>query len=108
MHSSNNFTQSILYIASIRVRPQTSNGAVLGDLGRIPLSLICKQRTLKFWNKIMLSPDSLIFNIYQKYVNDTVFSNSNRRTNWFTAVKQYVDDLGCIDVWNNSCMANCL
>ena len=26
------------------VRPQTFNAAVLGDLGRIPLSLICKQR----------------------------------------------------------------
>jgi len=56
------------------VRPQTSNAAVLGDLGRITLSLICK------------------------YVNDTVFSKSNRRHNWITAVKQYVDDLGCIDV----------
>jgi len=32
-------------------------------------------------------------------------SHSNHKTNWFTAVKQYVDVLGCIDVWNNSCMS---
>jgi len=44
------------YILSVRL--QTSNADVLGDLGRLPLSLICKQRTLKFWNKIMLSRDS--------------------------------------------------
>jgi len=33
---------------------QTSNAAVLGDLGRLPLSLICKQRTLKFFSSVKL------------------------------------------------------
>jgi len=41
-----------------------------------PVIIICKQRTLKLWNKIMLSTDSLLFYVYQT-VNGTVLSKTH-------------------------------
>ena len=42
------------------VRPQTSNAAVLGELGRFPLSLIARRRAVKYWIKVLQNPNSLI------------------------------------------------
>ena len=38
--------------------------AVLGELGRYPLSLICKERAVQYWNKIKRNPESLISKVY--------------------------------------------
>ena len=46
------------------VKKQTPNSAVYGELGRFPLSVLCKERSIKFWIKIMSSQASPIFNIY--------------------------------------------
>jgi hypothetical protein len=35
------------------VKKQTPPSAVYGELGRIPLSVICKKRSIKFWLKFM-------------------------------------------------------
>ena len=35
------------------VKPQTSNITVHGELGRVPLSIIRKERILKYWYKLM-------------------------------------------------------
>ena len=35
------------------VRAQTSNYAVYGDLGRFPLSVIAKERSMNYWFKII-------------------------------------------------------
>ena len=42
------------------VKRQTPNNAVLGELGRFPLSVLCRERSLKFWCKIMSKTDSPI------------------------------------------------
>ena len=57
------------------VRQQTSTAAVLGELGRFPLSVLCKEKALKFWCKIMNSPKSLIRNVYDNNARDNVFVN---------------------------------
>ena len=46
------------------VRKQTSNYAVYGDLGRFPLSVIAKERSLKFWLKIMKTVNSPMYSMY--------------------------------------------
>ena len=46
------------------VRQQTPNMAVYGELGRLPLSVICKEISLKFWKKIMKNYNSPIYNVY--------------------------------------------
>lgn len=34
------------------VKQQTPNAAVYGELGRFPLSILCKERSVKFWLKV--------------------------------------------------------
>ena len=43
------------------VRPQTPNYAVYGELGRFPLSVISKERAVKFWLKLLKNPESLTY-----------------------------------------------
>ena len=76
------------------VRQQTSNAAVLGELGRFPLSVLCKERALKFWCKIMNSPDSLIRTVYDNNARDNSFVNIDTKLNWVKAVKSLIDGLG--------------
>jgi len=76
------------------VRQQTSNAAVLGELGRFPLSIICKERSLKFWCKIINSPNSLIRSMYDKNITDNMFVNTNIKLCWTKAIKDLIDNLG--------------
>ena len=45
----------------LSVRPQTANTAVYGELGRVPLNILRKERILKYWFKIVNSRDTLIY-----------------------------------------------
>ena len=76
------------------VRPQTSNAAVLGELGRFPLSVICKERALRFWIKIMKNPRSLIHSIFSEQLS--IRTNDNKT--WAASVKTVVDNFGFM--WN--------
>ena len=53
----------------IGMRPQTSNTAVFGELGRFPLSVRGKQKALSYWAKIMNKPDSLMYNVFTEQCN---------------------------------------
>ncbi len=46
------------------VRKQTTNAAILGELGRYPLSVMAKGRALKFWIKLLRDTDSLGYKLY--------------------------------------------
>ena len=46
------------------VRAQTPNYAVYGDLGRFPLSVIAKERSVKYWLKILSNRNSIMFKIF--------------------------------------------
>ena len=52
------------------VKPQTSNVPVYGELGRVPLSIIRKERILKYWYKLMKTPDSLIHKALLNHKDD--------------------------------------
>ena len=85
----NRFCKSVLV-----VRQQTPNMAVYGELERYPLSVICKERVLKFWLKIMNNDNSIMFNIFNEQCN------SNNKKCWAMRVKSLLDDLGFGNVWN--------
>ena len=79
------------------VRPQTSNAAVLGELGRFPLALVCKQRSLKYWSKINKDRDSIMFSVYTNQgalngLNDVTYNATSPL--WFNAIKSILDNLG--------------
>ena len=73
------------------VRSQTSNVAVFGELGRFPISLLCKERTLKQYLKIMKNPNSLMYNVF----NDLKSTNIvNPKSSWVLSVQTLLNDLG--------------
>ena len=48
------------------VKNQTPICAIFGEFGRLPFSVICKQRALKFWCKVMSENHS---NLYDAYID---------------------------------------
>ena len=69
------------------VRPQTSNAAVLGELGRFPLSVLCKQRALNYYCKIMKNQHSVMYRVYLEQCN--MFNRNVSLKIWSTSVKMY-------------------
>ena len=70
------------------VSNQTPNLAVLGELGRFPLYVIAKERSLKFWLKIIENPDSQLSHIY----NDQCKIENN--SFWSSKLNNIIDKLG--------------
>ena len=53
------------------VSQQTPNYAVYGELGRFPLYILAKERSIGFYLKLLKKPDSLLF----KSFHDQILSN---------------------------------
>ena len=70
------------------VKKQTPNNAVYGEFGRLPLSVICKQRSLKFWCKIMSNINSPLYDSYWDQCN-TINTNC-----WAKKINSIIDHLG--------------
>ena len=74
----------------------TSNYAVLGELGRFPLAVVCKQRALCFWIKILKNPSSLMYTVLREQM--TLLYNSNIHATssnlWCKSLKAVLDNLG--------------
>ena len=77
--------------------------AVLGEFGRLPLSVICKQRSLKIWTKIMSRNIPVLYETYyilgtarvsDVYINDfpyifhgsIVYAYQYRSANWLNGI----------------------
>jgi hypothetical protein len=80
------------------VKNSTPNIAVLGELGRYPLSVICKERVLKYWLKIRSHPNSIMFNIFDAECNSIESANC---LPWVKAVKTILDNIGYSYLWNS-------
>ena len=93
------------------VEQQTPNACIYGELGRYPLSLIAKERSIKFWTKIMTSDSSPIHNMYFDLCNHidlrswatrihsvidhlcyTILQDNNANINYFPMLKQRLHD----------------
>ena len=80
----------------LSVRPQTTNAAVYGELGRVPLNILRKERIIKYWFKINNSRDSLIYKAF--------YNMKDSRQNvigWALDVKTLLNNLGFAYLWNN-------
>lgn len=80
------------------VKIQTPNMAVLGETGRYPFTLLCKERALKYWIKILSNPNSIMHSVFQMQCNDT---DNSRCNYWAKQIKIILDDLGYSYLWNN-------
>ena len=87
------------------VRQQTPNYAVYGELGRFPLSVICKERAVKFWVKLLKNKESLAFKVFKSEV-DAIDSNSIKsqvikKLHWATNMKNLMESLDFANAWTN-------
>ena len=62
------------------VKLQTSNMAVLGELGRFPLSVLCKERALKYRLKIKKTSDSLVHLVLDNHIRNDNINHVRKNT----------------------------
>ena len=80
------------------VNKNTMNQAALGELGRLPLSIIAICRSLRYWIKIRnCNIQSLKDAFYSQCNNNIPISNKS----WAFKIKQQLDNLGFSDLWFN-------
>ena len=80
----------------LSVRPQTTNAAVYGELGSVPLNIPRKERILKYLFKINNSSDSFI---YKDFYN--MKDSRQNVIGWALDVKTLLTNLGFAYLWNN-------
>ena len=73
----------------LRVKPQTTNTAVYGELGRVPMQVIRKIQIVKYWFRILQMPESLQYKLLFHRNDDGCFTNK-----WLTQVNDLINDVG--------------
>ena len=62
--------------------------AALGELGRYSLLVMCKERVLKYFFKIMKDKESIMYKIF---INEREFVNNTNCIPWIKSVKKLLD-----------------
>ena len=79
--------------------------AVYGDFGRFPLSVIAKERAIKYWLKVISNQNSLMFRIFQAQIEriqtNGRLSRIRHKRYWASGIKCLLDSLGFSNFWNN-------
>ena len=87
------------------VRQQTPNYSVYGELGRVPLSVIAKERATKFWLKILSNPFSLLNKTFNDQVNEIenrlITNRNTAKRHWASVMKSLIENLGFPDMWRD-------
>jgi hypothetical protein len=83
----------------LHVKKSTTNAAVLGELGRVPMYIVRKERIVKYWLKIICSTDSMLYRVYSVLRLDADRERSYKGMNWAFQVKSLLSSLGMLDVW---------
>ena len=89
-----------LLTTSFKRLQQTSNVAMYGELGRVPLDIVRMEKSIKYWFKIVKAQDSLVGQMF----NDKV--NNNIRRSWAYNVQSLLNDLGFSYLWNDPNISN--
>ena len=79
----------------LNVRTQITNAAVFGELGRVSLDMLRKERILKYWYKLKSSQGSLINIIFRDQVENNI------RNSWASYVQNLLNDLGFNFLWTS-------
>ena len=70
----------------------TPNCAVYGELGRYPLSIICKERALKYWCKLIQNDNCYTYILYNK------FCITRNGPSWAGKINLIIDTLGLSNI----------
>jgi hypothetical protein len=83
----------------LRVKKSTQSTAILGELGRVPLALVRKERMLKYWCKLVNNRYGLVFSAYTQLRDNADKSLDYPGLNWASQIKYILQSLGCFEVW---------
>ena len=84
------------------VRKSTNLSGIYGELGRVPLIIIRKCNMIRYWLKIIKSPEnSIIKKIYNMLRNDAELNITYTGLNCGHHVKTLLQSLGFNEVWIN-------
>ena len=86
----------------LKVKSQTPSAAVYGELGRVPLHVMRKERILKYWFKVKCSTNTLLQETYLNEIH--VAEHCHYPTSmsfWTIKVKQLLDYLGLTFLWDS-------
>jgi hypothetical protein len=74
------------------VQKSTPNAAVLGELGQLPLSTMCKVRAIKYWLHIVSNKTTLLYKTYS--IERQQVNTNNLMNCWSYKIKDLLDNLG--------------
>ncbi|MCU7801014.1 MAG: hypothetical protein KZQ70_12965 [gamma proteobacterium symbiont of Lucinoma myriamae] len=82
-----------------------------GEFGRVPLSIIRKERILKYWFEVLSNQNSLVYRMYKMEMDrlDTTSDSINNRNtcaSWVAAIKDLLYNLGFAYIWNSQSVTN--
>ena len=66
-----------IYLLTLGVRIQRVSGAVLGELGRFPLSMFARARCLTYWCKFISNSDNTVHSILLDQCDSLLNKQSN-------------------------------
>ena len=72
------------------------NNVIFIELIRLPISIICKQRILMYWFKIIHNKDSLVYKMYRLLSENA--NNSTKCKNWACMLNPCYENL-VIYIW---------
>ena len=86
----------------LKAKSQTPSAAVYGELGRVPLHFMRKERILKYWFKVKCSTNTLL---QETYLNEIHVAEQcqypTSMSFWTIKVKQLLDNLGFTFLWDS-------
>jgi len=86
---------------NLRVHSKTCNAAVYGEFARFPLIVIRKIRIIKYWCRILKSPNTLMFKLMYMTDNNGKFVNT-----WSKNVINLLSNLGYGYLWFTQNVSN--
>lgn len=83
----------------LKVRNSTPNFMVYGELGRLPLEIMVKQKLVLFWNSMLFNNQKLSSIMYKLMLK--LHENNPAKFKWISYTKSIMDDCGLSFMWND-------
>ena len=91
-------TRFLKYI--LKLKNSTPNCLLYGELGRYPIEILIKCRTVCYWHKLINgNRNKFVYKIYKVFL--VMFRENIYKASWLTYVKNILDECGLSNVWIN-------
>ena len=85
----------------LSVKKSTNLSALYGETGRYPMKIQRQLIMIKYWIKLVKTPDSLTYNVYKMLKHDADLNISYSGMNWAFYIKNLLTSSGLRYIWDN-------